>query len=165
MNNNKSRNFILIILCVCCLLAIYYLPGIFRKDKDALGNYKYTSIKKDSYDINEYVPIMINDEQMSKKYLMDFISYIVDDIDYSYNLVDKKYRDLNFVDVDSYKKFIYGLSIPYNDSVTKYVTYERSGYKFYDIYDSVGNRFIFKTKGVLQYSVLFDDFDDRGENE
>lgn len=154
--NDNYKNIFLILFIFLCILSVIYIPKLLKSNNDGyrMGIKEY--IKKDKYKVNEYVPIMINDEQMSRKYLNNFISIIIDDIDYSYKLVDKDYRDEKFDDLDNYKNYIYGLKISMTDTVDKYATYELNGYKYYDIYDKDGHRFIFKTKGVMQYKVLFD---------
>ena len=159
-NNDNLKSFLLIILFVISILAVLYIPKFFKKDVDG---YVYEEfIKKAKYKVNEYIPIMINDEQMSRKYLNDFINIIIDDIDYSYTLIDEDYKNEKFGSLDSYKKYIYDLKLPVIDTVDKYAVYDLNGYKYYDIYDKDGHRFIFKTKGVMQYKVLFDN---DGESE
>ena len=153
-NNDNLKNVLLVILFVVSILAIIYIPKFLKRDSHELKYVEY--IKKDKYKVNEYIPIMVNDEQMSRKYLNDFINIIIDDIDYSYTLIDEDYKNEMFGSLDSYKKYIYDLKLPVIDTVDKYAVYDLNGYKYYDIYDKDGHRFIFKTKGVMQYKVLFD---------
>lgn len=160
MKNKFSnfKNYILIFIVILLFLSIIYVPKIiksFQNDKD------YLKIElKENYGVNEIIPVYVDDKQMSRIYLIDFMNMLIYDIDGSYNMIDKSYSIYNFSDLESYKRYIKGLNIDMNNSVSKYATYERLGYKYYDVYDKDGHRFIFKTNGVLQYTVLFGDIEE-----
>ena len=153
-NNNNLKNILIIVFFLVCVLAVLFIPKLFKNNDEGVTSLKY--IEKDKYKVNEYIPVYVDDMQMSKKYLNDFINYLLKDIDGSYELIDIDYRTNKFNNINEYKQFIYDLKIPVSDSVIEYATYELNGYKYYDIYDKQGNRFIFKTNGVMQYKVLFD---------
>ena len=101
---------------------------------------------------------MIDDEQMSKRYLQDYLNILFENIDDSYNLLNKEYRDYRFGSIEKYKEFLATLGLTKSVDINKYATYEKNNYKYYDIYDKNGRRFIFKTKGVLQYELFFDEY-------
>lgn len=161
----KNSNLILIVTLIVVVLAIVYIPNILRNNKKS--NYDINDLKfekKTSYKPNEIIPVYVDDKQMSKIYLNDFINKLIYDIDGSYDLIDSNYKKYNFVSLNDYKEFIYNMEISMNNSISKYATYERLGYKYYDLYDKDGHRFIFKTDGVLQYKVLFDDIEEGEED-
>ena len=101
---------------------------------------------------------------MSKIYFKDFLNALNTDMDSTYNLLEVDYRESVFENIYNYKKYIDNLELTMGSYVVKCATYERGKYKYYDIYDNDGNRFIFKTNGVMQYKVFFDDIDE-GEDE
>ena len=162
-NNNKRNNIILIVILFVVASLVVYVPKYFDKHKNFLEDDKDLFKVKDFYKSNEYIPIMINDQQMSRIYYKDFVNSVLSDVNSTYNLIDEDYRKKRFGDIYKYKDYINSLNLSISSDVKRYATYERPGYKYYDIYDKEGNRIIFKTKGVLQYKVLFDDID-KGED-
>ena len=160
----KYSNLILIVTLIVIVLAIIYLPDYIKNYKKYKGISDFNIEVKTSYKPNEIIPVYVDDKQMSKIYLNDFINKLIYDIDGSYDLIDSDYKKYNFINVNDYKEFIFNMEISMNNSVSKYATYERLGYKYYDLYDKDGHRFIFKTDGVLQYKVLFDDIEEGEED-
>ena len=160
MNNERNfKSIIPFVIIVVAILGVIYLPKYFKNDDKYNSNSsKYNNIIKDKYGVNEYIAIYVDDEQMTRKYLMDYLNNVFNDIDSSYNLLNQEYREYKFGGVERYKDYINSLNLSMSTSIYKYATYERRGYKYYDLYDKSGNRFIFRTKGVLQYEVLFEDY-------
>lgn len=155
---NSLKNYIVVIVFALIFALIIYIPKIFNKNNDGIGKKGFNIISKDKYNVNEYIPIYVDDEQMSRKYLMDYIINVSNDVDNSYNLLNKEYRNYKFGSLDKYKEYINSLGLSISFAIDKYSTYNRQGYKYYDMYDKAGNRFIFRTNGVMQYEVLFDDY-------
>ena len=161
-NNEQFKNIFLVGFLILCVVGVIYIPKLLRKNNEGITNIKY--IEKDKYKVNEYIPVYVDDMQMSKKYLKDYINQLIYNIDDSYELLDRDYRNKVFGNVEIYKNYIYSLNLSGAISVNKYATYENGGYKFYDIIANDGHRFVFRTKGVMQYNVYFDDFlDSEGE--
>ncbi len=154
--NNSFISYLIVGLFIIALISIMYLSKYLNKEKFELNpNYKVETIE--NYEVNQYIPVMINDEQMSRKYLLDYINSVYNNMDNSYNLLNLEYRNERFGSVDAYKDFINSLNINNGVSVSRYATYEKGNYKYYDIYDNNDNRYIFKTNGVMQYELFFDD--------
>ena len=151
--NDSSKTYILLVFVFTCVLAIIYIPKFLKRDE---GISDVKSILKDKYGVNEVVPVYIDDEQMSRKYLQDYINNLIYDMRDSYNLLNEDYRDDRFGSVDNYISYIDSLGIRVDASVLKYYIFETNGYKVYDVFDTDGHRYIFKTKGVMQYEVYFD---------
>ena len=160
---SNFSNVIIVIIVIILILSIVYLPKIIKKDYGNVNSDKYFEEIK-NYGVNEYIPTMVDDEQMSRKYLNDFKNALVNDLDASYNLLDHDYRNEIFGSVSEYKKYLSSLDLTRMTELDKWATYDKNGYKYYDLYDKNGNRFIFKTKGVMQYEVLFEDYDINGKN-
>lgn len=158
--DSKFSKIILVIIIIVAILSLVYIPKIINNKSSDIDKY-YEEIK--DYGVNEYIPVMVSDEQMSRKYLNDFKNMLVYDLNGSYELLDYDYRNEKFRSIDEYKNYISSLDLSHMTELDKWATYEVNGYKYYDLYDKVGNRFIFKTNGVMQYEVLFDDYDNGGE--
>lgn len=156
MTRKNISSVIIVGVFIIIFVAIYFIAKNLTEEKFTLNpNYKVDTIEK--YDVNQYIPVMINDEQMSRKYLLDYINSVNSDINNSYNLLNQEYRDKKFGSIDKYSEYIKSLNTLSNISVSRYATYELKGYKYYDLYDNNNNRYIFKTNGVMQYEVFFDD--------
>ena len=109
-----------------------------------------------NYEINEYIPTYVSDQDMAKIYLSDYIQSMYFDIEGAYNLLDEEYRVKKFGDITGYTSYVKALS--YNAyEVDKYYVDTSDGYKIFGVYDKNGNIFIFKTNGVMQYKVYLDD--------
>lgn len=162
MKEFKFKDVLIIVLIILIVASIIYLPKILNKNK---SDFDYQKIEvKEIYKANEIIPLYVNDEQMAKIYLRDYINNLINDMNGSYDLLDKNYRDERFGNINDYKSFIDSLKISYDSQVKRFAVYTSSIYKFYDVYDQDNNRFIFKTNGVMQYNVYFDDIDE-GEEE
>lgn len=154
--NNNFISYLIVGLFIIVFILIINFSKIFNKEEFELDpNYKVETIE--NYEVNQYIPVMINDEQMSRKYLLDYINSVYSNMDNSYNLLNLEYRNERFGSVDAYKDFINSLNINNGVSVSRYATYEKGNYKYYDIYDNNDNRYIFRTNGVMQYELFFDD--------
>ena len=154
--NNSFISYLIVWLFIIVFILIINFSKIFNKEEFELDpNYKVETIE--NYEVNQYIPVMINDEQMSRKYLLDYINSVYSNMDNSYNLLNLEYRNERFGSVDAYKDFINSLNINNGVSVSRYATYEKGNYKYYDIYDNNDNRYIFRTNGVMQYELFFDD--------
>ena len=164
MKKDNKSNVILIVGLLLIVFSIVYIPKYFKNLKKNRGIGNFNIEKKTSYTPNEIIPVYVDDEQMSKIYFRDFLNTIIIDMESSYNLLDVDYRENVFSNIYNYKKYIDSLELSMSSSVVKYATYERVGFKYYDVYDNNGNRFIFETNGVMQYKVYFDDIDE-GEDE
>lgn len=163
MKEEKSlKNYITYIVIFIVIICIIYIPKLLKNDKYDLNYNRFTNdIVKDKYKVNEYISVYVDDEQMSKKYLNDFLNVVFNDLDASYNLLNKKYREHKFGGLSKYRDYIESLNLSYSTGIFKYSTYEVNGYKYYDLYDKNGHRFIFKTNGVLQYELFFEDYNFR----
>lgn len=153
--DDNSKTVIIFLIIVLLISGIIFVHNYIKSRKDNLDPNYELEIKK-YYDVNEFIPVYVDDEQMSKKYLNDFITNIYLDFDGSYKLLNKQYRAAKFGTVAKYKEYIESLDL--TSEIDKYAVYGTSDSKTYDIYDKNGNRYIFKTSGVMQYEVMFDDY-------
>ena len=142
-----NNTVLLVIVFIIILLGIVYLPRLF-KDNNDFDKY-YEDLR--NYKVNEYIPVLVDDEQMAKKYLNDYINNIIKDLDATYDLIDLEYRNKRFSSIDDYKNYIYSLNLSKSDKVVKYSVYNNGKYKYYDIYDSNNISFCFFYFKLFQY--------------
>lgn len=157
-NESNLKNIIPIVIIIALIIGVIYIPKLLKKNNEDFDFGVHESISKDKYDVNEYIPVYVDDKQMSRIYLRDYVRNVLNDIDSSYDLINDKYRMDKFGSIDKYKEYINSLNLSMLIDIDKYSTYDRRGYKYYDMYDMDGHRFIFRTNGVMQYEVLFDDY-------
>lgn len=158
-NNSTLKTIITIIVIIVIILAVIYLPGIIKNQNSNNSiNDKQSVEYTKNYEVNEYIPIMINDEQMSRIYLSDYMNNVLYNPDKAYDSLNKEYREKKFGSLDAYKNYINSLNLSKSSELDKYATYDKYDYKYYDLYDKDGNRYIFKTNGVMQYEIYLDDY-------
>lgn len=140
----KKKDIILLIiitiLLVGLLVIIYFT--FFQKDV------KKIDIIKNDYNIFE--SSYITNDMQANNYLNEYYNLLYWDISNAYKLLD---NDSDFNNIDDFKNYISTLDIS-NSVIKKFRYYEKGGYDYYDIYDINNNNFIFKTNGVMNYTVI-----------
>lgn len=143
------------VIIVCSIITVFSLAYILLKklNNDSL---EYDEYLKD-YEVNEYIATYISDEAMAKIYLNDYINTMYYDTQAAYELLDLEYRNKKFGNFDEYKSYVLSQT---NSSykVDRYYIKNKDEYKYFGIYDTNGNFYLFKTNGVMQYSVFLDDY-------
>ena len=151
-NNKEAKNIIIFILIILVFSGAYIvIDKIVNKETNQYGEY----LK--NYEVNEYIPTYISDEDMAKIYLNDYVHTMYSDIEKAYLLLDKEYREKKFGNITNYE--IYVNSLTYSSyKLEKFYVDSINGYKIFGVYDTNNNLFIFKTDGVMQYTVYLDDY-------
>ena len=94
---------------------------------------------------------------MARIYLNDYVHTLFTDTEFAYNLLDEEYKNKKFGSYESFQNYVNSLpESGYN--LLKYYKKDKKGYTIFGVYDKNDNLFIFKTKGVMQYSVYLDDY-------
>lgn len=154
MKNKLEIKNIVILLCVLCLLALlYFLFDMLFNSREEDTQEKFLK----NYEVNEYIPTYISDENMAKIYLNDYIHNMYMNTEKAYNLIDEEYKEKKFPALDSYISYVKSLETSTYNLERYYVT-SKGGYKIFGVYDTNGNIYIFKTNGVMQYTVYLDDY-------
>lgn len=152
MNEKPVKYFIIIVAIISIFTIIYLILDKFLNS----NNEEMVEYLKD-YEVNQYIPTYVSDEGMAKIYLNDYIKKTYYDIEGAYELLDEEYRDKKFASLDDFKNYIYS-NTNLNYKLQKYYKITKDGYIIFGVYDERDNLFIFKTKGVMQYSVYLDDY-------
>lgn len=153
MENKLNIKTIIIIAIILFILSGLYLVlnNYFNSNKQQYGEF----LK--NYEVNEYIPVYITDEDMARIYLNDYIYIMHSDIERAYELLNNEYKEKKFGTFENYKLYVSTLNYEtYN--LNRYYIYDDDGYKIFGAYDDNNNLFIFKTKGVMQYTVYLDDY-------
>lgn len=150
--NNKNVKLVIYIVSIMVIFTIVFivLNNLLKNKEKGYDEY----LK--NYKVNEYIPTYVSDEDMAKIYLKDYIHNMFYDIEAAYDSLDIEYKNKKFGSLDNYKKYVYSLD---NTSyvVSSYYKKDKNGYIYFGVYDTFGNTYVFKTKGVMQYSVFLDE--------
>lgn len=151
MNNNPIKNLIIfVVILLTFSLGYIIIDKLTEKEEEE-------NIYLKDYDVNEYIPTYVSDEDMAKIYLNDYIYKMYSNQEEAYNLLDEEYRNKKFGNLENYTNYVYSLQYS-SYTLSKYYKQEKNGYIIFGVYDTNNNLFIFKTKGVLQYKVYLDDY-------
>lgn len=148
MNKKTLKMIIISVIILLSVILIGLLIINFTKKKE------YNHLRR--YEANEYIPTHVSYEELAKIYLNDYVYNMRYDITKAYELLDSEYKEAKFNSIDDFSLYIRNLTNG-NIKMKKYIKYARGKYMIYKVYDENGNLFIFKTNGVMQYSVYLDD--------
>lgn len=150
-NKNPIKIVIIAIVAIILFVSIYFIINHFNKNNENRIDYI------ENYEINEFIPTYISDEDMARIYLNDYVHTLFTDTEFAYNLLDEEYKNKKFGSYESFQNYVNSLpESGYN--LLKYYKKDKKGYTIFGVYDKNDNLFIFKTKGVMQYSVYLDDY-------
>lgn len=149
--NSPIKNGIIIGSIILVFVGAYYLLNKFSDDS-FIEDVEYLV----DYEVNQYIPTYVSDEDMARIYLNDYIHTMYYDAEGAYNLLAEEYRNKKFGSLEVYKNYVSTMNFPtYN--LTKYYKKETKGFIIFGVYDQNGNFFGFKTQGVMQYKVYLDE--------
>lgn len=154
-----KKNKFLILFAIILIGVTIYLLYFFKKEEE----YEFLNgedITLKHYEENEYIPVNITYDQMARIYLQDYVYKLIYNREDAYNTLDSKYRNAKFPTFDEFNQYVDTImSVKLREmKVEKFAITEKSDFKYYDVYDSADNLFIFKETGVMQYTVFFDRF-------
>ena len=115
---------------------------------------KYEHLK--NYKVNEYIPTHVSTEDLLKIYLNDYLYNMRYNEEIAYKSLDKKYRDKKFGSLENYHNYVIQF-LTKEISAKKYMREYKDGKTIYKVYDQDDNVYIFKTTGIMQYSLFLDE--------
>ena len=151
MQMNKKN---LKVYIISAIIIVIILFGCFMISKLLKKNKEYVYLR--NYGVNEYIPTYVSTGDLVKIYLNDYIYKAKYDTEKAYYLIEEEYRKVKFPSISDYKNYI-GRYIGKNIKLKKYSIHKKDGYTFYNVYDEEGNIYIFKSNGVMQYTIYLDE--------
>ena len=161
MNNNKIDKKTIVICGLIVLL--FSLLALFMKNKERFVNkndnkmYKnYERIEK--YDVNQYVPIYINESDVVKKYFNDYKNSMINNVNEAYDMLNKDYREKKFGSLDSYQEYIDNMKSVslLSMELDRYSVTKKGCVKIFKVYDKSGNIYIIKENSIMDYEIYLD---------
>lgn len=149
MDKKNFKAILIMVVIFSIIFSIYLIiNNVLNKDEEKTYLRDYKS--------NEYIKTYISDETMAKIYFSDYMNYLFNDLQKSYDLLDTDYRNKKFGSFQNFENYI--KTVDLNSAEVKSFAIKKSGsYEYFYIYDNSDRLYIFKTKGVMQYSVYLDD--------
>lgn len=150
-NNKEFRNVVIFVVILLVFIGVYMLLDKYlnkeEKPEEFLKN----------YEVNEYIPTYVSDEDLTKIYLNEYVHIMYSDVERAYELLDKEYKEKKFGSLDSFKEYVNSLTYS-NYKLDRFYVKPNGKYIIYGAFDTNGNVFIFKTNGIMQYTVYLDDY-------
>ena len=155
---NKSNKLIIVIIIVIIGLVAYIIyNNYFKSDKDEYEPHKeYEEIEhvEKKYGVNEYHKLSVDDNQMAIIYFSDYQQYLVKNKNKAYEYVDPEYAEKKCKDISEFN-YIVGNKFK-TTNVKRYDIINEGDYKYYIIQDTNDDLIVFKTQGVMNYTVYLD---------
>lgn len=150
-----------LIVCGIILLGAFIFAFISNKDSLDSSNYdgnSYTFLH--DYGVNEVIYKTVTEEDMTRKYLGDFVNLVIFDREAAYALIDDEYKKAKLPTIDDFNKKIDSINSANfrKAKVTSYTVKKESNYNLFYVIDGSDNVFIFKENSIMNYSVYLDSF-------
>ena len=151
---NKYKGLIIGLLILALFVLMVYLFN--SNGKTSTNNRPDYNILKD-YEINEVIPIYITDEELAKKYLSEYVNLLIYHREEAFKLVDTDTLVNKFENYDAFNKYVNNMmtSSFLKATVKKYDYGVFNGSKEMRVIDADNNKFIFKEKSLMNYTVEF----------
>lgn len=116
-----------------------------------------TEIKRNDYNVYTYV--RVNEEQMARKYILDFIDKSSHNPEEAYAILDEEFRNERFKNQETFKKYVKNNMKVLNRMVLyQYQVIYGDDYNSYICMNQYGEYWIFKETAVMQYKVILDTY-------
>ncbi|MDD4187619.1 MAG: hypothetical protein PHX04_02510 [Bacilli bacterium] len=154
IKENKKTLLICLSILITGLLIAYLIENktvTFNRDLST------DSLYLKDYKINEVVPINMDETQIARKYLAEYVKLIYLDSEKAYLLLDEEYQVERFGSIKKFNEYFDDLkSDIFLKSEVKELSVSLKGeYKEFYIVDASGNVFIFEEYSIMQYKVKF----------
>jgi len=156
MQDFIQKNKGLIIGLSLLALFTFIVYKINTKERKSINNRPNYNILKD-YEINEVIPIYINDEELAKKYLSEYVNLLIYNREEAFKLVDTDTLVKKFESYNAFNNYVKNmLTDSFIKATVKKYNYEiYNGIKEMKVIDADNNTFIFKEKSLMNYTVEF----------
>lgn len=127
---------------------------------DSLDDIELVDDKEKLEPNNKYSYLSVNDEYIIRTYMDYYKKIALSNPELFYNnYLDEDYKNKKFADINSFKEYINNnRNNIINLNATKYSIDNLSEYKQYTIEDNNNNYYIIKEKGIMDFSMLLDNY-------
>lgn len=134
------------------------LPIDANKYENAVSGKELSTLKEiKSNEYNAFSYVMVSDMTKATTIFNNYKQIISSDIEKAYDMLDEEYREKKFGSIEGYKEFLNSKQLTYS-ILKEYNVTEKKDYAQYSCIDQNGNQYIFKETGVMEYTVLLDNY-------
>ncbi len=120
-------------------------------------NINIEKIEENNY--NKYEYYTISDKDYTLNIYQDYMDIIKYNPEKAYEILDNEYKQKRFYNLDKFNEFIEQNDFSNGEyEITKYKLNKKDNYTEYICIDQYGNYYIFKDKGVMDYTVMLDTY-------
>ena len=145
----------MLILCLIAVILIIFQINSQNNNQNILAN--ETVVEKQILEYNQYMPMTVNDKQMCEKYLVDYRTNAMYNLEKAYQSLDEEYKNLKYPTIESYTADVNKNIVQIMQA--KLEKYQVDVYEDYSLYlcvDQNENYYIFKETSPMQYTVILD---------
>lgn len=153
----KHKTIFLLVLLFIILFSIYFIREFIASRDIYTESYGEDYIMNPkTYGVNEYSIVNITEEQMANIYLNNFKSYLINDVNYAYQLLNEEYRNKKFGNINNFIDYVN--TVNKNSMVLDKYSIIDGQNKLYMLYTKDNKVYIFKIISVMEYEVYLDDY-------
>ncbi len=149
----EVKNYKGIVVWFLLVIVFIVMVYLFNKGEEKSARLD-TSIS--NYKINRIIPTYISDEDLAKKYLVNYANLMMYFPDKAFELIDEECLNERFESLDSFKNYLKETFTTNFLRLTvkeyRYGTY--GGARAMYVVDADDNEFIFKEKSLMDYTVI-----------
>lgn len=153
----KKYKIYIIFIALIVFIGIIGLIIYFNKEKMIayVQESEEISFLKD-YQVNQFVPVYVTDEQMVSIYYNDYINKMLYDRQKAYDLLHKNLKKKYFKSYNDYDNYVNEITNSSSNFAIKSFSIEPSRYEtLYKVVDENNDIYVFHVIAVMQYSVEF----------
>lgn len=150
------KNFVYIVLALVLIVFVGIIYVLRQSEDQPIlqddDSQNMTFLK--NYQINEFVPVYVSEEQMANVYLNDYIQLMLYDREEAYEKLNDSFKKVSFQTFEDYNSYVEDLLRESVDFSLKSSSVQstKNG-KVYTILDNSGNSYTFEVTGVMVYNV------------
>lgn len=152
---NKYKGIIIWLLAILLFVIIVYLINDKNNNDNNIRTIDDSFLK--DYKINEVIKVYMTDEELAKKYLSEYVNLLIYHREEAFKLVDTDTLVNKFENYDAFNKYVNNMmtSSFLKATVKRYDYGVFNGSKEMRVIDADNNKFIFKEKSLMNYTVEF----------
>ncbi len=108
---------------------------------------------------NSFEYVQVSNEDMCRKYLEDFVEKEFSNPEEAYSIIDEEYKNIRFPTFEDYQEYLEEYQDILQGAVlSEYSVEIKDEYREYTLVDNYDNTYIVKAKGVMDYTILLDNY-------
>ena len=153
-----KKNLTLIIACAAIIVFTLLMVTLFNRnqiDEEFLAS---DNAFLRNYGVNEAIPITVTQEQMARSYLAEYVHLMMNNPQRAYELLAEDYREAVFPTFEDFYEYLGFMRNErfFRATLDRFEVVHSGEYRIYNVVDVAGNTFVFRVRGVFDYTVMLD---------